>query len=475
MARRFVKKHSDSKKLSKQNSNSDRGRECIILFVDIIGCSEISNHLGQKAYCDLIEDFHECFKKVCDYYKVNVYENHEYEYFHAHTRGDEGCLKIFAAKNDKELARDVDVAISIALDLKKMWLFTEYNRERVRDEKLLPVDLAIGIHLGKVWLKDDGNPEGYTINLAKRVESASRDGKFTHIFVSESARERLYTNNDERAYKCTEAFPIPTKGISHDIKVHEIKHHFLVTDWQDIIEDEPWEISMVYTDLKGSDILEIVKSAYEINPTNLWLAEEYLIITLMDAYTKAHKEKKKEDIDYLFEVGYGQALELAQHIAITHRDGTTLSNVGLILGDLGRYIEEKEYYVEAIRLEEYDADFHWYLGDCLSYIISSEMKSTKQSLNEFYIKDKVKNKLKDIFDKYKRASYLDPMNPWIKYSYACELSYWSQVDDDLKEGAINLLTHALSVDNDTIKEWASDEEYLKPIIDDPSIQKCLGN
>ncbi len=473
MARRFLKKHGNSKDLSKQNNDSDQGRDCIILFVDVVGCSEISNHLSQKDYCNFIEAFHDCFNKVCNYYKDSVYEDHERKFFHAHPRGDEGCLKIFAAKNEKELARDVDIAISIALDLKKMWLFTKYNRIRVRNEKLLPVELAIGIHLGKVWLKDDGNPEGYTINLAKRIESASRDGKFTHIFVSETARERLYTIRDDSAYKCTKAFSIGTKGISHDINVHEIKHHFLVADWQYVVESEPWEISMVYPELDGSDILEIAKSAYEINPTNLWLAEEYLIITLMDAFIKASKVKKEEDIEYLETIGYGRALELAHHIAITHRDGTTLSNVGLILGDLGRYKEEEEYYRDAIRLEESDADFHWYLGDCLSYIIASEMESNKQSLDEFYKKNNTK--VNEILESYRKAGYLNPINPWIRYSYACELSNWSQANLELKEEAISQLIHALSADNDTIKAWALEEEYLKHIIDDPRIKKCLGS
>lgn len=475
-----TRKGGGNSRLSKSNKGrSDNERDIVVLFADVVGCSEISNHSSLEEYGAFITSFQDCFKRVCQYYGVTVYEPHEHHLFQYEPRGDEGCLKILASRNDEDLARDVDVAISIALDLKKMWLFTERNRKRIIEGKLLPVELAIGIHMGKVYLKDSTNgraqPEGYAINLAKRVEGASRTGRFTHIFVSEAAHGQLYYLKDETVYKFTEAFPIPAKGLSQAIRVFEIKHHYLPTDWMDVVEEEPWEISMVYPELGGGDILTIAESAYEINPTNLWLAEEYLMLTMMDAYRKGKEANKDNDPKYLEKMGYGRALEVAQRITNSDlRDGTLLSEWGQILGDLGRFDEEEEKYREAMRLEESDPDFHWYLGLCLSYQISEDVKKEKTSLKEYYEQDKKNNWIQEVLKEYKLARDLAPMNPWIAYSYACELSWWSQVEKDMKERAIDMLVCALT-QKTYIGEWAVEEEYLKPIINDSRIEKCLGN
>ena len=473
MARKFPKAIGKGKLSANKGTQSDNGRDIVILFADVVGCSEISNHLILKDYSKFITSFQECFERVCKYYKDNAYEKSESDFFQFKARGDEGCLKIFIAKSEKDLARDVDVAISIALDLKKMWLFSERNRDRIKKEKLLPVELAIGIHMGKVWLKDDGQPEGYAINLAKRIESASRDGKFTHIFVSEAAHGQLYYHKEERVYKFTDTFPIPTKGISQEIRVGEVKHHFLPTDWQDVVEEEPWEISMVYPELGHEDILSIAQCSYQLNPTNLWLAEEYLLLTMMDAYRKTVEQNKKGDIKYLEKMGYGKALEIVQRIANSDlRNGTLLSEWGLILGELERYEEEEEKYREAIRLEESDPDFHWYLGLCLSYKIARDMEADGLILEAFYKEQK--NRVDEVLREYKLALDLSPMNPWIAYVYACELSQWSQADIYLRERAVELLVRALGQKND-IRDWAKEEDYLKPIIEDPRIKKCLGS
>ncbi len=476
MARKFQKGMGKSKQLKNRGPKRNEDRDIVILFADVVGCSEISNHLTLTDYADFIKRFQDCFNRVCKYYKDNDYEPHESNLIQIDTRGDEGCLKIFVAKSDEDLARDVDVAISIALDLKKMWLFSGFNRNRITKEKLLPIDLAIGIHVGKVFLRDDSTgiaqPEGYAINLAKRVESASRRGRFTHIFVSESAHGQLHYHKDERVYKFTEPFPVPTKGISQEISVLEVKHHFLATDWMDVVAEEPWEISMVYSELGHGDVLKIAEEAYKINPTNLWLAEEYLMLTIMDAYRICVEKGKEKDIYNLEKMGYGRALEIAQRITNSAlRDGTLLSEWGFILGELNRYEEEEEKYREAIRLEESDPDFHWYLGLCLSYKIARDMEADKTSLKEFY--EKNKRRVDEVLQEYKVALDLSPMNPWIPYIYACELAMWSTVDKVMKEPAVDLLVRALSQNID-IRDWVVEEDYLKPIIDDPRIQKCLG-
>ncbi len=139
---------------------------------------------------------------------------------------------------------------------------TKYNQERI-EQGLLPADLAIGIHFGQVYVKNM-KAEGYTINLAKRIESASREGKFTHILLSESAHGQLDYLNYEKIYKFDQPSIKKTEGISHAIQAVEIKHHFLPTDWTDVVIDEPSELSMVYEspDEKSLKFVEEASKAY---------------------------------------------------------------------------------------------------------------------------------------------------------------------------------------------------------------------
>ncbi len=209
-------------KHSKQTSSQGKVRNAVILFVDVVGCSEISNHETLGKYNSFINTFQKYFNDICRSYQKKFYKRHERPFFQYEPRGDEGCLKIFASKKNDLLAEDIDIAISIAIDLKRVWLMTKYNQRRIR-QSLLPVDLAIGIHFGKVYFK--GNKvEGYAINLAKRIESASRDGKFTHILISESAHGQLDQHlNYETVYEFDKPSIKKTKGISNAIKAFEIK------------------------------------------------------------------------------------------------------------------------------------------------------------------------------------------------------------------------------------------------------------
>lgn len=266
-------------------------RHIVTLFADIVGASEISNHMNLFRYNDFLKEFKICFEEVCAHYKSEEYEKHEHPFFQYSVRGDEGCLMIFVpSDDDNRLARDINITINIALDLKRMWLFTKHNTDRIKDVGLLPVDLAIGIHSGKVFINEESSekgieyrPEGYAINLAKRIESESRNGKFTHILVSESARAQLYSLRDELTYDFDKSFTIRPRGISRDIKVFEVKHHWLATDWY----DAPSEVSIILKKI-DTEIVKIAKSAYDDNPTNIWLAEEFIFLTMLNE----HKESE---------------------------------------------------------------------------------------------------------------------------------------------------------------------------------------
>lgn len=451
--------------ISAQSPGEDR--DATILFVDVVGCSEISNHLTLKIYNDFIEMFKNTFNEVCEYYKNTFYDEHEHVLFNYEARGDEGCLKIFVGKKDDALARDIDVAISIALDLKRKWLLNKHNDDRIK-EGLLPVDLAVGIHFGKVHVKN-GNAEGYAINLAKRIESHSREGDFTHILISEAAHGKLDHLKDEKVYRFAPAFTINPKGISHTIRVFEIKHHYLPTDWQEIIEDNPIDVSMIF-DKYSQDAIKTVELAYNSNPTNLWLAETYIFIKIVDSYLQLKEQKKEGDPTSIREA-YAPVLNVVQRIANNVLVDETLYLIwGQIYGEIGNYTAEEKKYEYALKLSPIDGDVHWYLGLCISYQIKEAYEQSKKKIDIFY--EEHRPRINIILNEYREAIDLNPMNPLIVWDYACELSWWSRADQGLKKDAIEKLLDALKLDSE-LKDWASQEEYLEPIINDPKVSKYL--
>jgi class 3 adenylate cyclase len=468
--RRKSKKPSPTKIISEKPTSDER--YIVTLFADIVGCSEISNHKNLREYNDFLNDFRDCFKKICNHYMTKEYKKHEHPFFDWEVRGDEGCLKIFTSADVDFLPRDIDTAINIALDLKRVWLFKKNNESRILHDGLLPVNLGIGIHAGKVFINpentDKYRPEGYAINLAKRIESESRSGKFAHILISETARGQLYRLRDESTYRFDKPFTIHPKGITRNIQVFEIKHHFLPTDWKDI----PSEVSIIYKDL-DEDKINISSKAYEINPTNLWLSEEHLLLTMLHAYQKLSKEGKEDDSDAIKEA-YSTAHNIARHIANTEqRDAGLLGILGLITGEQGNYKEEQKRYEEALGLDEQDGDIHWYLALSMSdelFETLEEEQAKGIDIKDFY--EKKETRINDIFEEFERAAELRDTNPWIVYDWACELSWWSQVDESMRKKAIDKLIYAFVLNSDT-KDKAKKESYLKPIIEDGRVKKFL--
>ncbi|MHC4527013.1 MAG: adenylate/guanylate cyclase domain-containing protein [Planctomycetota bacterium] len=452
-------------------------RDIVVLFADVVGCSEISNHAGHAGYNEFITRFQVCFKDVCTHYKREEYDESEYPFFQVDTRGDEGCLKIFVSKRD-DLSRDIDVALNIALDLKRKWLFQRYNRERI-NRGLLPVDIAIGINAGKVWVNKETDergrpryrPEGYALNLTKRIEGESRGGKFTHILLSESARGQLYNLKDEPAYRFDVPFSITPKGIARDIKVFEVKHHFLPTDWTDM----PSEVSMIYGELDNRKV-EVARKAYEINPMNLWLAEEYVLLDIMNEYRRLCEQGKEEDTGAT-KKAYARALETARQIANSNlRDAGVLGLLGFILGEREEYEEEQKIYRRALKVDDQDWLLHWYLA----YSISCELDDRRRRksggaarVGTFYHAAGNRARIRAALEAYERALELMPNNPWIIYDYACELSWWSKADrEQYRKKAIDMLVRAFLLNSET-RKVAPNEPYLKPIIDDRRVRQHL--
>jgi class 3 adenylate cyclase len=291
--------------------------QIVILFADIVGCSEISNDEPLEKYNRILRQFRLLFEEINNKYKKEFYACSDNIDFQAQVRGNEGHLIIFRKSPEEEnpylWADDIDTAITIALDLKRRWLLSESNKEKINSGKRTS-DIAVGIHFGQAWINKTGNnkyqPEGYAINLTKRIESHSREGAFTHIYLSEAAYDKLYPLTDKTPYTFDLPHLIKPKGIPTGINVFEVKHHFVPADWA----DETTETTKWKTYEPSADDIEKIEKAHLDNPSNLWLLEECIMMKIQRGYKELLKEGKGEELRNLGNA-YSESISIAKKLA----------------------------------------------------------------------------------------------------------------------------------------------------------------
>ena len=240
---------SSTKSKVTKRSRDEEACKTLIMFVDIINASEVSNHKTPEEYAIFVESFQTLFETTCKSFLSDwAPELEDKKDFTYKARGDEGILFIYPRKSkvsNDDLSQYVDITIYVALALKRDWLLTKENNNRINGD-ILPIDLGVGIHVGQTFVKFNKKeasflPEGYAINLAKRVENHSRIGRFTRIMVSEAAHALLEHLPDEKTYLFAEPREVSAKGFSREVRAVEIRHHFLPTFWADDVEDlKPW-------------------------------------------------------------------------------------------------------------------------------------------------------------------------------------------------------------------------------------------
>lgn len=481
MRRTKVEPISETTAVPPPTKADDNERETVIMFVDIMGASEVSNHKSPKEYTTFVNSFQKLFTDVCKKYIKAWYptkeEQHQIQYS---ARGDEGLLMIYRKETRNDPTLDIDVAVNIALELKRQWLCSPVNRDRI-NSGLLPVDLAIGIHAGRTYIdqaeeKDVtiGNPgglklEGYAINLAKRVESHSRQGRFSHILLSEAAHGQLNYLADERTYLFDNPQVVSPKGISRDIRVYEVKHHFLVSDW--IEESKQSRRAKTLLDPESVDI-EVLEKALAINPTNLWLAEEYIRSSMLRNYNNL--EPAERENPKALERAFRDASEKADRLAQGHqRDAGILFIQGLIEGECSHYARERDLYEEAIKYPEKLAEAYWYKGQSLSTEIWEEsgknLNLSKDELEPEYLRALVPEAIDSLKEATKRRSQA----AWMLYDYGCELIRWAANQDERDLGIQHIELAVLRLP-DSILEKIPNEPYLKNVQANQRIKQLLA-
>ncbi len=270
-------------------------REAVILFADLMQSSELANIWTLSDYDEFMKAFQ---KELGEVVREFIQSKPSYNsticpFLEADIRGDEICLKLFRAtkslpENPTEdqakeqlnnLKEDVKSALQIAIKMKRRWLLCSKNRERIKEGRPI-FDIGIGINQGPILYgkhyrlasKEPGTlvgenerilsiiekdtPEGYAINVAKRIETHSRELRFSQILVSHTVFE-LVDPEFRVAFRRADVGPF--KGISQIIPVYEVIGigHF---------DDQAFEPGF-----GNNDELEIFENVVKNNPDVVWL------------------------------------------------------------------------------------------------------------------------------------------------------------------------------------------------------------
>lgn len=483
MAPKRPKKKASTTAASGGTRSEKEVRNTVVLFADIIGASEISNHKTPKGYFKFVEDFQKIFRKVCRKYLEKWKPYASKKYYLISARGDEGVLMIFppADQSVLDLGEDVDAALNIAFGLKRQWLMSQENTKGRIDAGLLPIDLGIGIHLGQTWVLEGRvakhkhlnplgcAPEGYAINLAKRIESHSRNGKYTNVFLSNAAHGAWTTLTDENLFFFDEQQPIQAKGISQTIHVFEVKHHFLPTDWAQGSEQS--KRAKTFLDPEETD-LTVLRKAQEMNPTNIWLAEEYIRGIMLKKFNdlpKADREKRASR-KRVFE----KAREVVDYLASgDQKDVGLLLLQGFIEGECLEFDDEREKYTQAIKDSPRYAEAYWYRALSYSYEVAYGLQfDVRKGLKD--INEKQKNLVKKALEDFEKAKYLSFNSAWIPFDYGCEICRWAETPAE-KDKAIREISLAARLLPDEVGEAVEEEkdDYLNKVSGDSRIQGLL--
>jgi len=196
-----------------------------VLFVDLIGSSEFASVLGLREYAQYVDSFEAVCREQCRHY-FEVYLEGKYQYgrdYELQAIGDELVVFMHTGKP----RNDVYQLLCLAIALKCGWLGVPLNAQRIASG-MASAELAAGVHFGKVWARrtDAGyHKRGFAINLAKRTESASRDGERFRVFVTDPAFKQV--NRRMRNLIFGPRQVLAMKGVLIPVGVYEVFESFV--------------------------------------------------------------------------------------------------------------------------------------------------------------------------------------------------------------------------------------------------------
>lgn len=199
--------------------------DALLVFADIIDSSKFSSVLGFVEYAKRLNDFRYLFKALGERY-FPIPKDKTIDFSQVDTRGDEGT--VFCIAREKKEKRDLIFrAIEFLYHLKGRLYIGFNSTKKGRHESPIRMELGAGIHCGTVAfatrITEDNRSEishidGFAINKAKRVESASRAGNFSKILLSKEAARLL-----EGEPILLSRLNVDMKGIEERAELYEVR------------------------------------------------------------------------------------------------------------------------------------------------------------------------------------------------------------------------------------------------------------
>jgi len=284
----------------------NKREEATILFIDVMNTSEISNILTMEEYDSFLDQFQRIGKEVIFTYIKQKYSLSERKYIETSIRGDELCMIFYSGRGKegvekkKAIIKDIEAALEIAIEIKRSWLNCKFNKKRVLDGKMVE-DIGIGINTGEVIVKrrfeeEQERAEGYAINLAKRIEGYSREGKYSKIMVAHTTYQYYHETKEIRDVFFGDRKMVYLKGISQSVPIYEVKEFRMGGKIYDILSKAQ----------KDKSIIEIYEKIFENNPHDFWMGSILgMIYYLSKEYSKIIEiNKKMIEIDPSYALGY---------------------------------------------------------------------------------------------------------------------------------------------------------------------------
>lgn len=296
-------------KPSIKESDDKFERTASILFVDLVASSESASILKVKQYNEHVKAFQghvrDVFKAVVGKDKPSI----EGDYVYSNVRGDEGIIILSTKPNNNPGEKDTLKILKAALQLKYEWYFS-HPYQTALNEHRRPPEIAIGINSGKVFFninedqdetKERGgkvqsgkrmevsySPEGYAINLAKRIESDSRKGEYSSVFVGESVFGNYSELKGENTLRFKQLPRSAMKGITGHVRTYEL----IFASLEETSKPEILELDKVQKMASNGKLEELMKEFKRTR--NPWLGN-VLTNIIWDRAGKLISEKNRDE------------------------------------------------------------------------------------------------------------------------------------------------------------------------------------
>lgn len=365
--------------------------EACILYIDVVKSTGVAQSRDLASYHRLIEDFQHTVHRVItshltsyrykplnggghDYDDADIGEDYEWA-----IEGDEA--RVFLYSGDQEF--DLRSAVLLGIKIKLAFLTCDLNQQNLSEGRP-PIDLAIGMHIGRVlrvirpWHrgKDNAAPriEGISISKAKKVMDQARLGYFSKIAASYEAVTRL---RELRSFPCHFAehhqMKLETAGENESLYElvgffdHEV-YWYLPSDMRECIMQRALEVGEMYRIRRQFLWLNMILMRYFLDKGALNFRKEQELSKVVEYGSSILKEYGNESVGYL----HYFICMVHNMLGISYKTMAANTHIDL-------YLEKaREEFEAALVLDAENAAANYHLG-----LLYEESGNDQQALRNF--------------------------------------------------------------------------------------------